>query len=612
MPLELDPLTSLTRGRFTYFPVVPGRSEFAALVREQILKLNPRVVAVELPRAIEGATMRAIKRLPEMSVVMFPEPLTNALDEDSMIYIPIEPADPFVEALRTSLAIGSEVLFVEPSLGQRPHVADTYPDPYAMHAIGHGNYVQQWRLNRVDRSPEMEKHAAGMAYRLQGTDPSATVLVVVSLNLLDALLDAMEKPQEEPPTEAIKQSDIELFNLHPECLAEITTDYPFHQARYEAWRLGGQENNYIDRRQVNFALLKEAELFYEANTGDKVASWHRRLLSRFTRNLAQMEHQLVSGLFDLTSAARSIVDDNYAWEVWELANRYEYQRDQCPGMETIRISAEEIYLHTRKIKLRRRLPRPKQKLKPASLKSRRKEKHKGEWTSQLDGASICSFPPEDLVIEDYGRFLKQKAKSLLSEDRSRTEKFTTSILDGVDIRETIRNWHEGKIYVREQSRVAGDVGAVVVIFDEDKEDRYTYLTTWLGENQNESDMAFYSTHPFEKVIGPGIGRAEYGGYLMTLPARRMFDVWSDPDYDFAESKPERLLMAALDYSVERHVVYVADKPPRTIFQSIAGKLGRQIIYIPVGQLSPAKLKKVRVVHILDSHERRNEAKGYLW
>ena len=44
---------------------------------------------------------------------------------------------------------------------------------------------------------------------------------------------------------------------------------------------------------------------------------------------------------------------------------------------------------------------------------------------------------------------------------------------------------------------------------------------------------------------------------MTLPPRRLFDVWSDTDYDFAESKPERLLLAALDYSTERFVVYVA-------------------------------------------------------
>ncbi len=40
---------------------------------------------------------------------------------------------------------------------------------------------------------------------------------------------------------------------------------------------------------------------------------------------------------------------------------------------------------------------------------------------------------------------------------------------------------------------------------------------------------FYSTYPFEHLIGPGIGRAEYGGFLMSLPARRMYDVWADPD-----------------------------------------------------------------------------------
>ncbi|MEQ1949731.1 MAG: hypothetical protein ABL995_21290, partial [Bryobacteraceae bacterium] len=147
---------------------------------------------------------------------------------------------------------------------------------------------------------------------------------------------------------------------------------------------------------------------------------------------------------------------------------------------------------------------------------------------------------------------------------------------------------------------------------EDHEDRYTYLTTWLGEHQNESDMAYYSTQPFDNLVGPGIGRAEYGGLLMTLPPRRLYDVWSDPDYAFAETKSERLLMAALDYSTEKFVVYVAATPPRTIFRSIANHLNRKILYVPIGQLSPAKLKKLRVVHVLDSYARRNEAKDYLW
>jgi hypothetical protein len=151
-----------------------------------------------------------------------------------------------------------------------------------------------------------------------------------------------------------------------------------------------------------------------------------------------------------------------------------------------------------------------------------------------------------------------------------------------------------------------------VIFDEDRAGRYTYMTTWLGENQNESDMAFYSTFPFDNLVGPGIGRAEYGGFLMSLPPRRMYDVWHDPDYEFAESKAERLLLAALDYSIHRYVVYVAAQPPRSIFKAIATRASRTIIYIPLGQLSPVSLKKIRVVHVLDGYEKREIAKDYLW
>jgi len=126
--------------------------------------------------------------------------------------------------------------------------------------------------------------------------------------------------------------------------------------------------------------------------------------------------------------------------------------------------------------------------------------------SQVNGSGICSYPPEDLVIEDYGRFLKKKGKSILSEERVRVEPFTTSILDGIDLRETIRKWYEGRIYVRQFQKIHGEVGSVVVIFDEDRDNRYSYMTTWLGENQNESDMAFYSTFPFDNLAGPGIGR----------------------------------------------------------------------------------------------------------
>jgi hypothetical protein len=440
---------------------------------------------------------------------------------------------------------------------------------------------------------------------------------VVALNMLDPLLDAMETPQPPPPKG--KKYEPDLLNPHPDCLAEITIEFPYLQERYEFFRLGmrplpeagAYDDQVLDRPRVQLDLLREAEGKYSSSTGERLAHWQRRMVARFTRNLAHISGDLMASVYDLAVAARSVVDDNYGWEVWQMANRYLAQHETS-DLDTVRLNASEIWINTKRLRIRRRLPRPKQRLKPTGLKPRKREKFAGEWAQQTSGEAICSYPPEDLVIEEYGRFVKQKAKAILSEERARVEPFTTSILDGIDIRETIRNWHRHKIFVKTANRLAGEVGSVVVIFDEDRDDRYTYLTTWLGEHQNESDMAFYSTHPFDNIVGPGIGRAEYGGLLMTLPPRRLFDVWSDADYEFAESKPERLLMAALDYSVERFVVYVAAKPPRSIFRSIASHLNRKILYVPIGQLSPTKLKKLRVVHVLDSYARRAEAKEYIW
>lgn len=605
MSPDVDP-GGLRRGRFTYFPVVPGRVEFSAELRRRILETKPRVVAVELPRKLESAYRKAIERLPQISVIVYPDPL----DEERAIYVPVEPADPFTEAVRTAIETGAEVMFLEPDSGDRPHLPDNYPDSYAVWRIGIEAFISAYRTHPQPRTEEVDAHAAAIAWKLQGADPLADVLVVLSLNLLDPVLDAMESPQDEPSGRR-GAGEVHLINPHPDCLAEITIEYPYLQDRYEFYRLDFGDERLIDKPRVQFDLLRDAEAEYVRNTGEKLAHWHRRLLARYTRNLAQINSGIAAGAFDLAVAARSIVDDNFGWEVWQMANRYPTQQTECE-LETVNLSGEEVWINTKRVRIRRRLPRPKQRLQSAGLKRRKREKSPGEWARQTTGNAICSYPPEDLVIEGYGRFLKKKAKSMLSEERARVEPFTTSILDGIDLRETIRNWHKRKIYVRQVDRVAGDVGAVVVIFDEDREDRYTYLTTWLGEHQNESDMAYYSTQPFDHIVGPGIGRAEYGGFLMVLPPRRLIDVWTDPDYDFAESKPERLLMAALDYSLERHVVYVAAKPPRSIFRSIAAHLNRKIVYIPIGQLSPAQLKRIRVVHVLDDYSRRDIAKDYIW
>ena len=665
---------NLKRGRLHYLPVVPGRMEFAEEVRKAILTERPQVVAVELPATLESSFLRAVERLPELSVILY------SAKADETVYVPIEITDPFIEAIRTAQEIGAEVFFVDPDVGDRPHLSDLYPDSYAVRRLGHAAYVERYRIHPQPSSFELQRHAGGIAWKLQSCDPLAEVLVVISLNLLDPVLDAMQQPQAEPLAR-VRREGVQVLNLHPECLAEILVEFPFVQSVYEARRYGlrrqeedsqpvpneaqlGQgalkliahtvetqekdleaivrrtaryvdwhertdsENvafdglevavptppkrfRFMDRQRLIFRMFGEAERHYEKSTREKVAHWQRRLFSRYLRNLTLIGKNLVAGLFDQTVAARSIVDDNFAWELWDLGASHPHQKVSSDLM-TVNISGEELWLNMKRIRLRRRLPREKARIRPLGLKGRKKEKFPGEWAKEFDGRGICSYPPEDIVLENYGLFLKKKGKSLLSEERSHTEPFSTSLLDGIDIRETLRNWHEGRLYVRQFQKVSGEVGAVVVIFDEDHENRYPWQMTWLGEHSQESDMAFYSTDPYEQLVGPGITRAEYGGFLLSYPPRRMMDVWHDPDYVFAESKPETLLLAALDYTLERFVVYVAAKPPRSVFKTVASRLGRKIIYIPIGQLSPVSLKKIRAVHVLDGHDKRPNAKDYIW
>src|SRR5580704_4220835 len=108
---DLPDAGSLRRGRFTYFPVAPGRLEFALEVRQAILRDKPQVVALELPGSLQQAWLQAIERLPEMSLIFYPD---EAAGGDQAVYVPIEPADPFTEAIRTAVEIGAEIVFADP------------------------------------------------------------------------------------------------------------------------------------------------------------------------------------------------------------------------------------------------------------------------------------------------------------------------------------------------------------------------------------------------------------------------------------------------------------------------------------------------------------------
>ena len=172
----------------------------------------------------------------------------------------------------------------------------------------------------------------------------------------------------------------------PECLGEITAEYPFLQERYEDFRVDDDATrSMIDRRRVQMALFREAEHAYETEHRRK-----SRALAAPAAGALQPQpgagaiSDLTASLFDLTVAARSIVDENYAWEVWETASRYPHQQTSSDIADRAHLGRRSLAGHPQRIRLRRRLPSTKRRLRPSGLKPRKKEKFPGEWAQRVE------------------------------------------------------------------------------------------------------------------------------------------------------------------------------------------------------------------------------------
>ena len=64
--------------------------------------------------------------------------------------------------------------------------------------------------------------------------------------------------------------------------------------------------------------------------------------------------------------------------------------------------------------------------------------------------------------------------------------------DGIDIRDTLRHWYEGDIYVKVLPPNKGQLDAAVMLFDSPADPReYPWRTTWFAEHKGESTLAFF-------------------------------------------------------------------------------------------------------------------------
>ena len=591
-------------------PAIHNRLEFTLEVRRQFFSVNPDAVAVEYPPTLGEKIIKAIKRLPLLTVVYYEE------DDHTIVYLPLEPTDAQVEAIRLALSKDIPIHFIDRDTVGYPINRDPMPDSYSISRIGYWQYCKGFLGARPKplRDLQDQLRERNMAFHLQQLNKEGKkVLFIGGLSHLPGLLHYLVRPQAQILGRQ-RRDNIMLAHLHRESSREIMTEIPFIASLYEDFRNGfvKEEPDKLDAIDLLIDKAREKHLRIEK---EEITDSQKRIFNKFAMNYAFLNGFLTPDLYEIVIAARGIADDNFAYEVWDLATKYPWQ-SESPELPVLKIEGKDMFLDQKKIKLHRHFKNSRRRLVPLPVKKRATEQFKGEWEKGFKGYSICSYQPEDIVIEGFGNYLKKKGLKEKAEENRRVIPFMNSIMDGIDIRETLRNWKDGRIYVRENIPLKGSAGSVVVIFDIDLPDKdgkemFPWCVTWLGEHNQESDMAFYSTPAGKIMIGPGISKCHYGGFLLIFPPMRLYNIWKDSLFDIARNKPERLLLAAIDYALEKYVVYVAPSPPSSLCRKFAYKLSKKILYLPIGIFSPITLNKIRQFHVLDGHPVRQYAGMYI-
>ncbi len=289
-----------------------------------------------------------------------------------------------------------------------------------------------------------------------------------------------------------------------------------------------------------------------ASIPDWVTPQILQVLLQYVRNLTLLERRLTPSLYSLIVAAKQTAGDDFAVMLLKTARSYGYQEDHDQSrLDAITVGLNEVELPDGTVaSATNRLQGPPLVWRELSLKPKPDRKTSRRWSHLWNPQRQCSWPPEDQRIESFNTHVRAQASALIGADLAKTEKFTTSMKDGLDLRESLRRWLGGKrsagspsgsalsslprmdLYVREIPPARGNVEVVIFLFDTPADPlTYSWQATWFAEHQEESTLCFYATPFADDMVGTrhcpvalwrrllSVSTPSHSGYLERSPPR---------------------------------------------------------------------------------------------
>lgn len=613
--------------RISAFPVRHGKAPFAMAVRRLLWEGRYDALAIALPACLREEALAGTEALPEIRA------LVVRLDGAPRCYLPFDPCDAYIEGIRQAGQRRLPVHFVEDDALLEAPLRQPLPDAYLMQAIGPERYLDLARglLASLPADPRIARRARAAAAALRRLEKRhARILFLCDFPLFSALREAFDAGSIEnllaeaagagEPAEArAPAADIRAYPVRTGLLYFALGELPFYAAEMEKERRDplAAPLDYLDLVKKIFSATR---LLFLDRPGEAAAVSVKRIQTalQFVRNLAVQQGRLTPDLADIVEAAKGVFGNAFAAKVIEAARRYPFSDAGSEGPESLEVGKDYIrepdgpFADGAPSAAFNLLEDEPKAWKTIRLRKEPEREKQQRYRYAWDARGMCSHTPEDARIEGFNRAVRRRSQDPDALGHARAEKLTSSLKDGIDVRETLRNFVSGGIYVREIPPAKGRVDTVVILFDSDHDDRYPARNTWYAEHAEESTLVFYATDPLDKMIGPGIAESEYGGLSLLFPPRPIRNVFELPasEFGFADLS-EQLLYGALINSRERSVALVSHARPGLRLKRMAARFGKRLTWVPMAAFSAETVRRLRKFHVLNGKRVRAWASRFI-